>query len=57
MFLPSPSDLLVNREECHVLIEQLLMELPKMFQGSYHTDSALGAALQAAYKLAAPTGK
>ncbi|XP_059096851.1 protein transport protein Sec24A-like [Tigriopus californicus] len=56
MFLPSPSDLLVNREECHVLIEQLLAELPNMFKDSYHTDSALGAALQAAYKLAAPTG-
>eukprot|EP00095_Tigriopus_kingsejongensis_P001586 maker-scaffold831_size90909-snap-gene-0.16 protein:Tk01586 transcript:maker-scaffold831_size90909-snap-gene-0.16-mRNA-1 annotation:"protein transport protein sec24b-like" len=56
MFLPSPSDLLVNRDECHALIEQLLSELPNMFKDSYHTQSALGAALQAAYKIAAPTG-
>ena len=56
MFLPSPSDLLVNLNECKNLVEQLLNELPNMFKDTYQTDSALGAALQAAFKLASPTG-
>ena len=57
MFLPSPSDLLVNLSDCKPLVEQLLSELPSMFKESYSTESALGAALQAAYKMASPTGK
>ena len=57
MFLPSPSDLLVNLSDCKGLVKQLLAELPTMFRESYSTDSALGAALQAAYKMASPTGK
>jgi protein transport protein SEC24 len=56
MFLPSPSDLLVNLSDCRSLVEQLLAELPNMFDNSSQTQSALGAALQAAYKMAAPTG-
>ena len=57
MFLPSPSDLLVNLNDCKKLVEGLLEELPTMFTESYQTQSALGAALQAAYKMAAPTGR
>lgn len=56
MFLPSPSDLLVNLQACRPLVEQLLESLSSMFEESHHTQSALGAALQAAYKMAAPTG-
>ena len=57
IFLPSPSDLLVNLQQNRGLVIQLLEELPKMFEDSHATESALGAALQAAYKLASPTGK
>ena len=56
MFLPSPSDLLVNLNDCKDLVTTLLTELPTMFSQSNHTQSALGAALQAAYKMASPTG-
>lgn len=57
MFLPSPSDLLVNLQENRALVEQLLQELPGMFKDTQNTESALGAALQAAFKMAHPTGK
>ncbi|XP_075232857.1 protein transport protein Sec24AB isoform X2 [Lycorma delicatula] len=56
MFLPCPENLLVNLSECHDLIKDLLVQLPKQYAESYNTESALGAALQAAYKLLAPTG-
>jgi len=56
MFLPSPSDLLVNLQECRELIVQLLEELPHMVSVGSNTESALGAALQAAFKIASPTG-
>merc|ERR1719273_2983157 len=56
MFLPSPSDLLVNLNEARGLIHQLLEELPSMFKDTHETQSALGAALQAAYKMSSPTG-
>jgi protein transport protein SEC24 len=56
IFLPSPSDLLVNLHENRNLIMQLLEELPNMFAESHATESALGAALQAAFKLSSPTG-
>lgn len=56
MFLPCPENLLVNLSECHELIRDLLVELPNKFKESYDTGCALGAALQAAYKLLAPTG-
>ena len=46
MFLPSPSDLLVNLNEARGLIHQLLEELPSMFKDTNETQSALGAALQ-----------
>ena len=57
MFLPSPSDLLVNLNACRNLVETLLTELPGMFAQSGATQSALGAALQAAYKMTSPTGE
>jgi len=56
VFLPSPSDLLVNLNEARALVINLLNDLPSMFAANNQTQSALGAALQAAYKLAAPTG-
>lgn len=56
MFLPSPSDLLVNLQECNALVQQLLEELPHMVSTGTSTESALGAALQAAFKIASPTG-
>ena len=57
MFLPSPRDLLVNLQECNALVQQLLEELPHMVSTGSSTESALGAALQAAFKIASPTGK
>ena len=51
MFIPSPDDLLVNLDEQTHLIEDLLKSLPETHSGTYSTQSALGAALQAAYKL------
>uniref|UniRef100_A0A1B6M3Q4 Uncharacterized protein n=1 Tax=Graphocephala atropunctata TaxID=36148 RepID=A0A1B6M3Q4_9HEMI len=56
MFLPTPDNLLVSLNECRDLIKDLLTELPNKYRESYDTHSALGAALQAAYKLLAPTG-
>ncbi|XP_054261293.1 protein transport protein Sec24A-like isoform X2 [Macrosteles quadrilineatus] len=56
MFLPLPENLLVNLHECQDLIKDLLLELPQKYAESYDTHSALGAALQAAYKLLSPTG-
>lgn len=51
IFVPNPEDLLVNLEQSHTLVEELLTMLPEAHCTSYHTQSALGAALQAAYKL------
>ena len=50
------SDLLVNLNEARSLVHQLLDELPNMFKDTNETFSAVGAAMQAAYKLASPTG-
>ena len=46
VFLPSPTDILVNLQENNGLVRQLLDALPEMFASSYSTESALGAALQ-----------
>ena len=46
IFLPSPTDLLVNLQENNALVRQLLEALPDMFASSYSTESSLGAALQ-----------
>lgn len=51
MFLPCPDGLLVNLNESKKLVSELLNELPAMFENNMDTGNALGAALQAAYKL------
>ncbi|XP_076619720.1 protein transport protein Sec24AB isoform X1 [Colletes latitarsis] len=56
VFLPCPENLIVNLKEREELLRDLLAQLPTKFQGTYDTNSALGAALQAAYKLMSPTG-
>ncbi|XP_065212440.1 protein transport protein Sec24A [Planococcus citri] len=56
IFIPSPENLIVNLHEQFELIKDLLEQIPEKFKESYDTNCALGAALQAAYKLMAPTG-
>lgn len=56
VFLPCPENLIVNLKEREELVRDLLTQLPIKFQGTHDTNSALGAALQAAYKLMSPTG-
>ncbi|KAJ8318325.1 hypothetical protein KUTeg_003416 [Tegillarca granosa] len=56
VFLPCPDDLLVNLQESKELVIDLLNQLPSMFEGNMETGSALGAALQAAFKLTTSTG-
>ena len=51
MFLPCPDSLLVNLNECKELVVDLLNQLPNLFEGNMETGSALGAALQAGYKM------
>lgn len=50
-FLPCPDNLLINLSECKELIKDLLQQLPNRFANSHDSNSALGAALQVAYKL------
>lgn len=49
--MPKPTDLLINLTEARAGIEVLLGRLHEMFQESHAIGSALGPALQAAYKL------
>ncbi|XP_050390937.1 protein transport protein Sec24A isoform X2 [Patella vulgata] len=56
VFLPLPDELLVNLHESKDLVIDLLNQLPTLFEGNTETGSALGAALQAGYKLTSPTG-
>ncbi|NXU72879.1 SC24B protein, partial [Oreotrochilus melanogaster] len=56
IFLPTPDSLLVNLHESRELIKDLLNALPSMFTNTRETHSALGPALQAAFKLMSPTG-
>ena len=51
VFLPLPEGLLVNLQESKELVIDLLTNLPAMFEGTSETSSALGGALQAAFKL------
>lgn len=51
VFLPCPDNLLVNLKECKELIKELLVQLPIRFTQSHDSSSALGSALQVAYKL------
>ncbi|EPQ25914.1 uncharacterized protein PFL1_06588 [Pseudozyma flocculosa PF-1] len=56
VFLPKPNDLLVNLTECRAGVEALLGRLGDMFKDAPVNGSALGAGLQAAYKLISPLG-
>ncbi|XP_077402037.1 protein transport protein Sec24A isoform X2 [Vanacampus margaritifer] len=56
IFLPTPDSLLVNLNESKELVQDLLKSLPTLFEKSTETQSALGSALQAAFKLLSPTG-
>ncbi|XP_037531091.1 protein transport protein Sec24B [Nematolebias whitei] len=56
VFIPSHDSLMVNLKESQELVKELLTSLPAMFSQSTETHSALGPALQAAFKLMAPTG-
>lgn len=56
VFLPSPESLLVNLGERRELVRELLTVLPQRYSAPAAPACALGAALQAAYKLVAATG-
>lgn len=56
IFLPLPDGLMVNLEENKTAIKELLTSLPNNYRESYNTGCALGAALQAAFKILAPRG-
>lgn len=56
IFLPLPDGLMVNLEENKAAIKDLLTSLPNNYRESYNTGCALGAALQAAFKILAPRG-
>ncbi|XP_050322830.1 protein transport protein Sec24A [Bactrocera neohumeralis] len=55
-FLPRPDNLLVNLKECKELVKDLLTQLPKRFADTHDPGSALGSALQVAYKLMQASG-
>ncbi|THG96981.1 hypothetical protein EW026_g4949 [Hermanssonia centrifuga] len=56
VFLPKPTDLLVNLSESRASLEALLGRLGDMFQENHIIGSALGPALQAGFQLMAPIG-
>ncbi|KAK7922234.1 hypothetical protein WMY93_009136 [Mugilogobius chulae] len=56
VFIPSHDNLMVSLKESKELVKELLTSLPSMFAHTRETQSALGPALQAAYKLMSPTG-
>ncbi|XP_031654303.1 protein transport protein Sec24B-like isoform X2 [Oncorhynchus kisutch] len=56
IFIPTHDSLLVNLKESRALVRVLLTSLHSMFSQTRETHSALGPALQAAYKLTSPTG-
>lgn len=51
VFLPKPTDLLVNITEARASLESLLARINDMFAENHSLGSALGPALQAGYKL------
>lgn len=51
IFLPKPSDLLVNLAEAKTCLESLLGRVHDMFKDNGVLGSAMGPALQAAFKL------
>ncbi|KAG0695921.1 Sec23/Sec24 trunk domain-containing protein [Suillus ampliporus] len=56
VFLPKPTDLLVNLTEARQSLESLLGRINDMFQDNHTVGSAMGPALQAGFKLMAPIG-
>ncbi|BGP55492.1 COPII subunit [Rhodotorula sphaerocarpa] len=56
VFLPKPNDILVNLAEAKAGIENLLSRLNDMFVETNNTGNALGAGLQAAFKLISHVG-
>ncbi|KAG7448674.1 CPII coat sec24 protein [Guyanagaster necrorhizus] len=56
VFLPKPTDLLVNLAEARASLEALLGRINDMFQDNSIIGSAMGPALQAGFKLMAPIG-
>ncbi|KZT71854.1 hypothetical protein DAEQUDRAFT_763356 [Daedalea quercina L-15889] len=56
VFLPKPTDLLVNLSEARAPLEALLGRLGDMFADNNTIGSALGPALQAGFKLMTPIG-
>ncbi|GAA6063672.1 hypothetical protein JCM10212_000408 [Sporobolomyces blumeae] len=56
VFLPKPTDILVNLVEAKASIENLLSRLNDMFHDTHNTGNALGAGLQAAFKLISNVG-
>lgn len=56
VFLPQPTDLLVNLSESRTELVALLTSLGEMFAKTMTVGSALGPALQAAYKMISMTG-
>nr|NVI78019.1 Sec24AB ortholog [Cucujiformia] len=56
IFLPCPDNLLVNLKDRSELVVDLLGQLPTRYNNSYDSNSALGAALQAAFKMMGATG-
>ncbi len=51
VYLPKPSDLLVNLTESRPAIESFLGRLSDMFKDAHTVGSALGPGMQAAHKL------
>lgn len=51
VFLPKPTDLLINLQEGRQALEALLGRLSDMFQDNHTVGSALGPALQAGFQL------
>ncbi|SCZ98643.1 BZ3500_MvSof-1268-A1-R1_Chr3-1g05521 [Microbotryum saponariae] len=56
VFLPKPSDILVNLVEARSALESLLSRLSDMFKDTHNVGNALGAGLQAAFKLVSQVG-
>lgn len=56
VFLPKPTDLLVNLAEARASLESLLGRINDMFIDNHVVGSALGPALQAGFKLMTPIG-
>lgn len=56
IFMPRPDNLLINLKENRELLNDLLDMLPKRFENSHDSGSALGAALEVAFKMMSATG-